>query len=178
MLLDNGAKTLNWLRVLSIPGARVWPRANAVNWETLSGKCCPLAARAVEGTAGRVGCAAARRKSPGPACQAPFSCLEAWFSSRNSTVSFRKSPFSCCRTGFSCWKSSFSSRNLAVYGTETGFSCTEMADSCRKGPFSCCRTGFSCFRWRSRAGNRRFPARKRAARAGNLSVPVRGRPFP
>ena len=142
-------------------------------WEKL-----PVGGPGGRATVGRMGCAAARRKSPGASCQAPFCCLEAWFSSRDSTVSFRKPPFSCCRTGFSCWKSSFSSRNLAVSGSETGFYCSEMADSCWKGPFPCCRTGFSCFRWRSRAGNRRVPARKRAARAGNLSVPVRGRRVP
>ena len=147
-------------------------------WEKRSGKSCRLAIRAGWWAAGRIGCAAASRKSLGPSWQAPFSCLEGWFSSWDSTASFRKSPSSCFRTGFSCWKSSFSSRNLAVCGSETGFSCSQMADSCWKGLFSCCQKGFSCFRSQSRAGNRRVPARKRAARAGNLSVPVRGRPFP
>ena len=145
---------------------------NAV-WEVLS-----VGAPGGRGAVGRMGCAAARRKSPGASCQAPFSCLEGWFSSRDSTVSFRKSPFSCCRTGFSCWKSSFSSRNLAAYGTETGFACTEFAGSCWKGPFSCFRTGFSCFRSRSRAGNRRVPARKWRIRAGKARFPAAGRDFP
>jgi len=53
-----------------------------------------------------------------------------------------------------------------------------MADSSWKGPFSCFRTGFSCFRWRSRAGNRRFPARKWRIRAGKARFPAVGRGFP
>ena len=55
---------------------------NAV-WEVL-----PVGGPGGREAAGRMGCAAARRKSPGPAWQPPSSCLEAWFSSRDSTVSF------------------------------------------------------------------------------------------
>jgi len=46
----------------------------------------------------------------GSSCHSPLSCLEAWFSSRDSTFALRESPFSCCRTGVSCWKPGRASR--------------------------------------------------------------------
>jgi len=140
MLLDNAAKTLSWLRVLFISGARVWPRANAVNWEKRSGKSCRLAGRA-----------GGRR-------------LAGW-AARRPAVSRRGRPG---RPRFPAWKAGFragiprlpsGNRRFRAFGR--GFPAGNLRFPAGIWRSAGRRRGFPARKWPIRAGKACFPAARR-----------------